>query len=138
MAKFYKLNENDSGVAVGSGSIVPDGFTVFTEENKPQELINALGADPVITEELVVSIIEKVIQDEVNSYNEANGVAFGGVHNCHTYHTVMDYTHQPWCSSMVQWNADLWEAMRTWKDTLVSTPTFLEVQQEIAKTPFSG
>ena len=39
MKRFYKIN-TDGTVAVGSGTVVPQGFTEYTVGNEPIELVN--------------------------------------------------------------------------------------------------
>lgn len=43
MKQFYKLNP----LQVGSGTIVPDDFTIYTDDNIPSELQEALDAEQV-------------------------------------------------------------------------------------------
>ncbi len=46
MKQFYKLNP----LQIGSGSIVPDDFIVYTNDNIPSELQEALDAEQVANE----------------------------------------------------------------------------------------
>ncbi len=46
MYNFYKLNP----LQVGSGTIVPDDFIVYTDDNIPSELQEALDAEQVANE----------------------------------------------------------------------------------------
>jgi hypothetical protein len=46
MKKFYKLNP----LEVGSGTIIPDDFIVYTNDNIPSELQEALDAETVANE----------------------------------------------------------------------------------------
>ena len=46
MKQFYKLNP----LQIGSGSIVPDDFIVYTADNIPSELQEALDAEQVANE----------------------------------------------------------------------------------------
>jgi hypothetical protein len=53
MKQFYKLNP----LQIGSGSIVPDDFIVYTNDNIPSELQEALDAEQVANE-LLTKIAE--------------------------------------------------------------------------------
>ncbi len=46
MYNFYKLNP----LQIGSGSIVPDDFIVYTDDNIPSELQEAIQAEQVANE----------------------------------------------------------------------------------------
>ena len=46
MKQFYKLNP----LQIGSGTIVPDDFIVYTNDNIPSELQEALDAEQVANE----------------------------------------------------------------------------------------
>ena len=46
MKQFYKLNP----LQIGSGTIVPDDFIVYTNDNIPSELQEALDAETVANE----------------------------------------------------------------------------------------
>ena len=46
MKQFYKLNP----LQIGSGTIVPDDFLVYTNDNIPSELQEALDAEQVANE----------------------------------------------------------------------------------------
>jgi DNA-directed RNA polymerase specialized sigma subunit len=46
MYRFYKLNP----LQVGSGSIAPDDFIIYTDDNVPSELQEALDAETIANE----------------------------------------------------------------------------------------
>ena len=46
MKQFYKLNP----LQIGSGIIVPEDFTIYTDDNIPSELQEALDAEQVANE----------------------------------------------------------------------------------------
>lgn len=60
----------------------------------------------------LVAVVEGLVQSEIAKYNEANGVIFQSVYNCVAYMGVEGYSHQPFCISIVKYNADVWDAAR--------------------------
>lgn len=87
-----------------------------------------------------VSMTDTHIQAEVMKYNEANNVMFGSIHNCSTYVTVDTYPHQAFCISILKWNADVWEAVRTYQASQTALgvlPTEAEFQAVLDSVVFA-
>jgi hypothetical protein len=53
MYNFYKLNP----LQIGSGTIIPDDFTIYTDDNIPSELQEALDVE-IVANKLAVKIAE--------------------------------------------------------------------------------
>lgn len=81
--------------------------------------------------------IGQAIQNEVDIYNKANGIALGNVHNAESYSRVPTYTHRAFCEAVWLWSVELWEFMRAWQDTLTGLPTEQEILDKIAEKPFT-
>ena len=139
---FYKLKEDTNGAEIGSGYRLPEGFTAYNPDDKPQELIDAEFAmlsnkeQIRVTVENVTKLIEETINRELVAYNTLNGVAFDNVHSCESYSRKEGYPHKDWCGSVWSWSVDLWTNMRLWQSGLNGIPTMDEVKEEIARTPF--
>ena len=75
-----------------------------------------------------------LIQSKVYEYNFINKTAFGNIHSCANYRFDTNYTHQPFCAKVWDWNVRLWDTVRAWQDTLTQIPTddqWLEIVEEV-------
>ena len=83
-----------------------------------------------------ITLISNTIQNEVMTYNRANGIALANVHNAESYSRVDGYTHQAFCLQVWLWSVELWEFMRAWQTTLTGIPSTEQVQTKINELPF--
>jgi hypothetical protein len=87
-----------------------------------------------------VDAVSAYIQAEVDNYNETNEVAFDNVHNCKSYADDETYEHYAFCSSVWEWNKDVWTTARgILADVKAGTREIHTVDELIAELPvFNG
>lgn len=113
---------------------------LWLQENTPEP---EFSSDDLLSQAMsnLVSMTDKHIQAEVEKYNEANNVLFGSIHNCSTYVTLDTYPHQAFCIAIIKWNADVWEAVRTYQASqteLGVLPTEEEFQAVLDSVVFNA
>lgn len=78
MKTFYKLENNKA--QIGSGTFIPESFTVYEVGKEPQELLEALAID---TEEQRIQSIKakaaELIRNKYPDYKQLNIIRVGGV-----------------------------------------------------------
>ena len=58
------------------------------------------------------ALVESHVQEQIDIYNEANGVRFNSVDSCSKYVGQTAYEHQPFCVAILAFNCATWEAAR--------------------------
>ena len=105
------------------------------EEQEVIYLAKLAEAEVVEKNKLVVDEIDKLIQNEIDTYNLGNGVAFVDINSLSKYALVPTYTHYDFCISTITWVASVWETLRQIQVDVVTKvrtePTLEELLNEL-------
>ena len=81
-----------------------------------------------------ISIIEKMIQSEVDRLNKAKGLSLTDKFACKLYGDTDGYAYQEECRNLWNWSVnDLYQPMDEWKKGLDHFPTEEEFLEELYK-----
>jgi len=81
--------------------------------NKVYELVDIPTAELIIKKNnTVVKTIDNLIHIAIVDYNTANGTDFTGVNSLPKFVIVPTYSHNAFCTSMVEWVAKVWDYVR--------------------------
>lgn len=73
MKTYYKITETGYP-AMGSGAVIPDGYTEYTADNKPQELLDALAPKLEETKAKALVIIKDLRKEKEYSGCISQGI----------------------------------------------------------------
>lgn len=141
---YIKISE-DNNVTLG-GMVAPSNEWVMYEGPIPKgthllwdpirRIVHVnVDAEFAYFKEAIEEDIAHLIYGKVDEYNQANSVAFKDIYACAFYRDMMDYTHQPFCASVWEWQTRVWEFARSelakMKDGTREIPTTEEFIAEL-------
>lgn len=126
--RYYNQNREEVWI-LDIGVDVPDGWTTEPRPFSQEEILRQKMKEAADT-------VAKIIQDRVDAYNEAHGLAFSDVHNCESYSRVTTYSHRQFCEDVWLWNVEMWETARAIQGEVVAGQMQIPTAEEfIAMLP---
>jgi len=65
-------------------------------------------------------LVKKLVQTEIDKYNNANGVRFESITNCVLYKDDVSHPHQQFCVDIVAYNSLVWKEARELQPTVMA------------------
>lgn len=129
MKKFYKILENGYP-AVGSGKIIPQGYSEYLDSNMPQDLQDALQVQNLADKE---RLIKNLVQNHLDS--TAKDWGYDNIYTAITYVGDEDITYNKEGQMFKKWRSAVWvyvnQELAKLEQGLRAMPTEEEVIAEL-------
>ena len=132
MKTFYKINI-DKTASIGSGTVVPDGFTEYTKGSEPQELLDGLS---YISPEQQAQAINNAIQNHLDT--KAQEFRYDNMMSARSY-TGYTNAFQTEAQALATWASECWVvAGKIEADVQAGTRVMPTVDEVLAELPVYG